>query len=114
MIKKHTYSTSHLKSQTKDSTHDILEYDPLALSKRRNGSLDALHHAHPPPGYDESKRKMSDYEQQIIKKCALKNFQIYEESKDPHPVALKETKQRKHRTVDSKKHILDRILSRLE
>lgn len=64
-------------------------------------------------------KRINEYEQQIVKKCSLKNLQVYDQqvklsnkNKCLSNIKFEEKEPKVYRIME-KKHILDRILSRL-
>ena len=68
--------------------------------------------------YEAQQKKGQEQEEQIIKKCALKNIQIYEQEKQQKQERQTQEKEVKRSQTmrkgkpEEKRHILDRILSK--
>jgi len=112
---KRDYQTADIPSGSR-SVKIAQKNDNLSEFKQkvRKGSTDLIH----TPSYASMGKKINTYEEQIVKKCSLKNLKIYEQGLEEDAEKIKQIlnkKQSSHKVSlpKEKTHILDRILSRL-
>jgi hypothetical protein len=110
-IKHSVKSLRNLPSSEQTLKPRLQEEEELELlrKKLRKNSLEAL-----PQNmkYAQATRKLREMEEQVIQKCSLKHLEVYERGQPKEREKVEVSVVR--RVVVEKKHILDRILTRLE